>query len=246
MDQLPPVVSVEITVPWERSVAVVRGYVDDPVFDDEVGAALANRLVGVGAAVPMRLYEVRTNATPAPSEDGTRRGPPPGTSSVRVREAAGGAWACLRIEGGDRDGEVIPIAGNRPRYHVGRGEWHGDSEAPANDLVISRGDRFISRRSAVLRRAGSGLEVASLDQGEFLVVIQPDGRRIRPTHARSGRVRITTGDRIELTDGERQRVVLHVERPQAPAEESTAENEPGQEGPAEEGPAEDGPGDSPS
>ncbi len=208
-------VSVTITVPQERSVAVVRGYVDDPAFDDEVGAALANRLVGVGAAVPMRLYDVGSPPPDSPQKDDERGTVQPTASTVTVREAAGGAWACLRIEGGDRDGEVIPIAGNRPRYHVGRGDWHGDSEAPANDLVISNGDRFISRRSAVLRRAGSGLEVASLDQGEFLVVVQPDGRRIRPTHARTGRVRIATGDRIELTDGERQRVVLHVERPLA-------------------------------
>jgi hypothetical protein len=220
IDQLPPVVAVCITVAWQRSVAVVRGYVDDPSFDDEVGAALANRLVGVGATVPMRLYEVRSSEAPDPAAGASVTG----TNSVTVSEAAGGAWASLRIQGGDRDGDVLSIAGNRPRYHLGRGDWHGDSEAPANDLVVSQGDRFISRRSAVLRRAGSGLEIASLDQGEFLVVVRADGRRIRPTHARSGRVRIAIGDRIELTDGQRQRVILHVERPSTRAGDTAAQD----------------------
>ena len=201
IDQLPPVVAVQVTVAADRSVAAVRAYLDDPAFDDEIGAALANRLVGLGAAVPTRLYAI---------EGGDR-------SAVSVREAAAGAWAVLRVEGGDRDGATLSLTGNRPRYHLGRGPWHGEGEAPANDLMVSDGDRFVSRRAAVLRRAGSGLEIAALDQGEYLAIVRADGRRIRPTHARSGRVRLAIGDRIELSDGERQRVVLHVERPAAEA-----------------------------
>ncbi len=196
VDQLPQVVEVTISVSDDRSVDVVRGYVDDPGFDDEVGAALANRLVGVGANIPLRLYTVERA----------------GKTSIAVHEADGGAWAQMRIEGGDRDGVRVAIAGDRPRYHLGRGDWHGDGEAPANDIIVSDGDRFISRRAGVLRRAGSGLEITSLDQGEFLVVIRPNDQRLRPTHARSGRIRLAIGDRIELTDGRRQRIVLHLER----------------------------------
>lgn len=196
IDQLPRVIEVTVEVADDRSVDVVRGYVDDPGFDDEIGAALANRLVGVGASVPMRLFTVgRATST-----------------RVTVKEADGGAWARVRIEGGDRDGTVVDIAGDRPRYHLGRGDWHGDGEAPANDIVLSKNDRFVSRRAAVLRRAGSGLEIASLDQGEFLIVVRPNGQRLRPTHARTGRIRIGIGDALELTDGGRQRIVAHLER----------------------------------
>lgn len=196
IDQLPPVVETVIAVASDRSVGVVRSYVDDPGFDDEVGAALANRLVGVGAALPLRLYTVRRAAT----------------TGIEVREARAGAWAELRVEGGDRDGAVVAITGDRPRYHLGRGAWHGDGEAPPNDIVVSEGDRFVSRRAAVLRRAGSALEITSFDQGEFLLVVRPDGKRIRPTHVPGGRVRLSIGDRIELTDGDRQAIVLHLER----------------------------------
>ena len=209
VDQLPQVVEVSIAVANDRSVDVVRAYVDDPAFDDEIGASLANRLVGLGASIPLRLFTVGRAAT----------------TTIAVHEAQGGAWAQLRIEGGDRDGEVVAIAGDRPRYHLGRGTWHGDGEAPLNDVVISSGDRYVSRRTGVLRRAGSGLELTSLDQGEFLIVLRPSGQRVRPTHARSGRIRISIGDRIEVTDGGRQRIVLHLER-QAPTNEDTSEVTP--------------------
>lgn len=214
IDRLPPVVEVRVTVAAARSLSVVRGYVDAPAFDQEVGAALANRLVGPGATVPMRLFAVSQGQADEPS-------------AVLVREAEGGVWALLRIEGGDRDGAQVLIAGDRPRYYLGRGAWHGSREAPANDIIVSHADRFVSRRAAVLQRAGSGLEITSRDQGEMLAVVRADGQRQRPTHARSGRLRLGAGDRIELNDGGRQRITLYLERPStAPAPAAQSQQKP--------------------
>src|SRR5688572_27579591 len=53
----PADVTVRIVVP-ARSVAVVRGFTDDPAFDREVGAALANRCDVALAALPRRGYRV--------------------------------------------------------------------------------------------------------------------------------------------------------------------------------------------
>src|SRR5688500_6225737 len=53
---LPPAVAVAVTV-GEGGVEVVRGFVKDPTFDQEVEAALRNRLVNA-ASLPLRSYTV--------------------------------------------------------------------------------------------------------------------------------------------------------------------------------------------
>jgi hypothetical protein len=43
--------------------------------------------------------------------------------------------------------------------------------------------------------------VESLDQREALAVLRPDGERLRPSLAASGRVVLRPGDALEFTDG---------------------------------------------
>jgi len=44
-------------------------------------------------------------------------------------------------------------------------------------------------------------ELEALDQSEALVVARPDGQRLRPALAASGRVPVQPGDIVEFTDG---------------------------------------------
>ena len=61
--------------------------------------------------------------------------------------------------------------------------------------------------------AGSALEVTSLDQGECLVVVRPDGKRVRPVNTRSRRVRVGPGDLLEFNDGGGQRICVAILEP---------------------------------
>ncbi|MCP4657604.1 MAG: hypothetical protein GY856_19535 [bacterium] len=204
VETLPSAVTVRIRV-GRGSLDVVRRLVDDPEFDADIEADLLNRLVGARAeALPVRHYDIRTAAR----------------TSVTVAETADDALAWLEIEGGDRNGNWYPFKASAASYRVGRGPWHGPDQTLANELVLSDGDPFDSRRAAVLRRAGSSLEVEALDQEDYLVVTRPDGKRIRPTHVPRRRVRVRPGAVIEFNDGGQQvvRVRVHRRPPAGPDE----------------------------
>jgi hypothetical protein len=81
----------------------------------------------------------------------------------------------------------------------------------ANDVIVADADKTISRRAARLRRAGASLEIESLDQREAMVVVKPDGTKLRPALSASGRVPIRVGDSIEFTDGAKTVLTLHLE-----------------------------------
>ncbi len=205
VDALPRAVQVRIRI-GQGSEAVVRRIVDDPQFDADVEADLLNRLVGARAeALPVRNYDIQTDEL----------------TSVTVVESSNDAIAWLQIEGGDREGERYPFEATEGCYLLGRGPWHGRDKLLANQMVVSDNDRFVSRRAALLRRAGSGLEIESRDQGDSLVVVRENGRRIRPTHVRERRVSLRPGDAIEFSDGGSQvvRMRLHARQPADPAGE---------------------------
>ncbi|MEQ1506111.1 MAG: hypothetical protein ABMB14_28015 [Myxococcota bacterium] len=188
---LPPEVEVVVTVPTER-VAVVRGFVDEPAFDREVEDELANRVVGVSRdLLPLRRYTVDSGDT---------------TQVVAIGRADASVVR-LTLFGGDRDGAAVAIPAGQRFVRLGRGAWHGPDQRERNDLVVSGGDAFVSRRAARLRRVGGGLEVESLDQGECLVVCRLDGARIRPHHTPGRWVVVRSGDSIELNDGDGGRTI---------------------------------------
>jgi hypothetical protein len=194
VEVLPLSVLVTVTV-GDGSVEVVRRFVDEPAFDAEIDAELRNRLVGIRPdALPRRRYVVAVG-------EQTR---------VVVTESDTGISARLRIVGGARDGARITLSAGHREHRIGRGEWH-ESSTIANDIALSAS--FISRRAAVLRVAGSALEISSLDQGECLVVVRPDGKRIRPSNTRTRRVRVGPGDVLEFNDGGEQRVCLEILEP---------------------------------
>lgn len=191
---LPLSVRVEVTV-GEGSVEVVRRFVDEPSFDQEIDAELRNRLVGTRSeALPRRRYVVRAGERTA----------------VSVTESDIGATALLLIRGGDRDGDTITLSAGHTEHRIGRGEWH-ETGAVANDIVLPA--PFVSRRAAVLRVAGSALEISALDQGECLVVVRADGKRIRPVNTRSRRVRVGPGDLLEFNDGGGRRISVEILEP---------------------------------
>lgn len=184
------------------SVAVVQSFVDDPEFDRDVGNDLLNRLVKIRRdALPTRLYEVRAAAR----------------TKVTVAETADGNLAWLEVHGGDCGDSWYNLALSQAEWRLGRGPKHGDDDQMANDVIVSNEALFVSRKAAVLRRSGSGLMIESLDQGDYLAVLK-DGQRIRPTHVRSGTVRIRPGDAIEFNDGKSQsiKVRVHSRLPAAP------------------------------
>jgi len=194
VEMLPLSVLVEVVV-GEGSVEVVRRFVDEPAFDGEIDGELRNRLVGVRPdALPRRRYVVSS---------GER-------SAVTVSESDSGITARLCIRGGDRDGERLSLSAGLREYRMGRGEWH-EPGVVANDIAL--GAAFVSRRAAVLRVAGSALEVTALDQGECLVVVRSDGKRIRPTNTRSRRVRVGPGDLLEFNDGGDQQICVEIQSP---------------------------------
>jgi hypothetical protein len=174
---------------------VVERFVRQPSFDVEVGARVLNELPRLQREdLPLRRYSVEAG----------RRG------AVVVREAAARRYA-LRIEGGDRDGARLVLPAGRRDFLLGRGEWHGDEPGIVNDVVLSEGQKAVSRRAARLHRAGSGLELEALDQQEALVVVRSDGERVRPLLSVDGRVVVGPGDTIEFTDGRAPVLRLRVE-----------------------------------
>lgn len=195
---LPLSVLVEISV-GDGSVEVVRRFVDDPTFDQEIDAELRNRLVGTRSeALPRRRYLVSASEQ----------------TGVSVTESDTGATARLCIRGGDRDGEVLTLSAGHQEHRIGRGEWH-ETGTVANDIILPA--PFVSRRAAILRLAGSALEISALDQGECLVVVRADGKRIRPVNTRSRRVRVGPGDLLEFNDGGGRRISVEILDPHSEA-----------------------------
>jgi hypothetical protein len=191
---LPPEVEVQIKV-GKGSLQVIEQFVQDPAFDREVEARVLNELVKLRPeGLPVRRYVV---------EPGER-------TSVEVKESPRRRYR-LRIQGGDRDGVTITLPPNRRHYLLGRGDWHGEEQEVANDVVLSQSDKAISRRAARLHRSTSGLELESLDQQQALIVERPDGEKLRPALAASGRVPLSSGDRIEFTDGNQPILTVHFE-----------------------------------
>jgi hypothetical protein len=181
---LPREVEVHIKV-GEGSVQVIERFVQDAAFDRELEARLLNELVRLQPeALPLRKYIVEAAET----------------TSVEVRELKPRKFR-LRIEGGDREGARLPLPQGRRDFLLGRGEWHGDDPGSVNDVVLSETEKAVSRRAARLHRSSHGLELESLDQKEALVVVRPDGERVRPVLSANGRVLVGPEDVIEFTDG---------------------------------------------
>lgn len=181
---LPKEVEVHIRV-GAGSVQVIERFVQDPSFDRELEARLLNELVRLQPeALPLRKYIVETADT----------------TSVLVRELKPRQYR-LRIEGGDRQGAKFPLPQGRRDFLLGRGEWHGDDPGSVNDIVLSESEKAVSRRAARLHRGSLGLELEALDQRDALVVVRPNGERVRPVLSANGRVVVGTEDVIEFTDG---------------------------------------------
>jgi hypothetical protein len=181
----PESVIVRITVP-EGASAVVQGFIDRPELDRDVGAALANKCDVASEALPAREYIVSVADR----------------ASVTVSQGISRAWR-LVIVGGDLDGHTVPLPGTWTELAFGRGP---------NDIVVCKKTEFVSRRAGRLYRAGHQLEVASLDQGDELVVTRSGGDILRPARTARGRAVIREGDTIELSDGKGASVRLLVQR----------------------------------
>jgi hypothetical protein len=191
---LPPEVEVRVRVA-EGGLQVLERFVQDPAFDREVEARVLNELVRLRPdGLPIRRYVV---------EPGEK-------TSIEVREAPLRRFR-LRIQGGDRDGATVTLPATRRQYLLGRGDWHGDEMQVANDVMLCEAERAVSRRAARLHRSAAGLELESLDQREALIVQKPDGERLRPALAASGRVPVGAGDLVEFTDGKRPVLTVLIE-----------------------------------
>lgn len=190
----PDEVIVRITV-GEGSVAVVQGFIERPELDREVAAALANRCDIPTEALPIREYVVS-------AADRT---------TVTAAEGAPRSWQ-LAIAGGDRDGTLLAPPAGWTELAFGRGPWHGADHGAKNDLIVCDKTEFVSRRAGRLYRAGHVLEVASLDQGDELIVRRASGETIRPARTARGRAVLQAGDTIELTDGRGGAVRLVLQR----------------------------------
>ena len=70
----------------------------------------------------------------------------------------------------------------------------------------------MSRRAGRLYRRGNQLEVASLDQGDELVVRRASGEAVRPSRTARGSAVIKPGDTLELGDGHGSAVKVVVKR----------------------------------
>jgi hypothetical protein len=189
----PADIEVRIEVP-ERSVAVARGFVDDPRFDREVGAALANRCDVALAALPRRAYQVAAGDT----------------VRLAIAERAPRAWE-LAIEGGDLAGRTLAIPAGPSELTFGRGAAGADARGQI-DLAVCSQTAFVSRRAGMIHRQGHALEVSALDQGDALAIRRPGGEAVRPARTARGRVPVREGDAIELTDGSGGLVRLRVRR----------------------------------
>jgi hypothetical protein len=189
----PPEVVVRITV--SGGADVVQGFIDRPELDREVGAALANRCDVAVETLPVREYAVS-------HADRT---------AITASEGAPKAWH-LVIAGGDLDGRSLALPAGWSELAFGRGTWHGADHGAKNDLVVCEKTEFVSRRAGRLYRAGHQLEVASLDQGDELVVRRASGETVRPARTARGRAVVKAGDAIELGDGRGATVRLVVQR----------------------------------
>lgn len=199
---LPPAVEVLITA-GPGSLEVARRFVEDPSFDEEVGAQVANAVVPLAGELPLRAYRV---------ESGERPG-------VRVRESGDAVLAWVYVEG--RPALACPFRADRRELRVGRGPWHGAAASHTNDLCLE--ERYVGRAALVLRRTGLGLAVEPAPgQAAFLALLRADGRRLRPgLDTVEASARVGWGERIELSDGASQRVTICVSRdppPSAPEE----------------------------
>lgn len=194
VEVLPAEVVVTVTVA-EGSASVLERFVQDPAFDRDVEAELANRLVNTPeGALPVRRYTVV----------------PGKRTRIDVVEAAPRSFH-LKIDGGDRSGTSIPVPPDRKDLLLGRGPWHGDDHQVANDIVLSETEKAVSRRAARLHRTGAHFELQTVDQREALSVLKPDGHRLRPAFSASGRVPVRPGDVIEFTDGTKPVVTVRLE-----------------------------------
>ncbi|HUQ06192.1 MAG TPA: hypothetical protein VM261_26995 [Kofleriaceae bacterium] len=189
----PADVAIRVAVP-ARSVAVARGFVEDPRFDREVGAALANRCDVAVGALPRRAYDVI---------EGER-------VQVSVAEQAPRTWA-LAVVGGDLDGRRLPLPVGGGDLTFGRGGAAGDARGQI-DLAVCTQTAFVSRRAGTIHRLGHALEISALDQGDLLLVRRASGEVVRPARTARGRVAVREGDTIELSDGKDGAVRLAVER----------------------------------
>jgi hypothetical protein len=194
VEVLPPEVEVTITV-GEGSVQVIERFVNEPTFDREVEAGLRNKLVRAREdRMPVRRYFVKA-------------GP---RTQVTVKESPPKTYH-LRVDRGDKPGREIALPGEKRVFLVGRGPWHGDDQQVANDVVLSESEKAISRRAARLHRVSGNFEIEALDQSEALVVVRPDGQRLRPALSASGRVPVQPGDLIEFTDGAKPVLTVRLE-----------------------------------
>jgi hypothetical protein len=190
----PPDVLVRIAVP-EGGTAIVQGFLDRPDLDREVAAGLANRCDASPAALPARDYVVAIAAR----------------VSITATEGTPRPWR-LVIAGGDLDGQILALPAGWSELAFGRGPWHGAERGARNDLVVCERTEFVSRRAGRLVRVGHQLEVASLDQGDELVVRRASGEAIRPARTARGQAALGAGDAIELGDGRGQTLRLIVQR----------------------------------
>jgi hypothetical protein len=179
----PAEVTVRITV-GEGSLHTVQQFVDRPELDREIETALCNRCDVAAADLPVRQYLVS----------------PADRTSVTIGEGAPRAWQ-LVVSGGDRDGATLTLPTGWTEASLGRGEWHGADRHARNDLVVCERTEHVSRRAARLYRSGNHVEVASLDQGDQLLVRRATGEVVRPARTARGRVVVRPGDAIELSDG---------------------------------------------
>ena len=194
IEVLPAEVDVNITVA-EGGVQAIESFLEDPTFDRDVEAALLNRLVHAREdRMPVRHYKVKA---------GDR-------TTVEVTEIQARTLQ-LRVAGGDRDGTAFALPAGRRDLLIGRGPWHGDDQQVANDVIVADKEKTVSRRAARVRRSGAAMEIESLDQREAMVVVKPDGSRLRPALAATGRVQLRPGDAIEFTDGAKTVLTLHLE-----------------------------------
>lgn len=192
-EEFPPAVRVRVSA---RVPDPVRGWVEDPSFDRDLDARLLNRMVQASReALPLRSYEVEAADL----------------DQVEVVPDAQAAVLVLRIEGGDRDGEVVALPAGRREVRLGRGPWHGRDERVPNDVVLTAHQAFVSRAAAILYRSGACLEVVAREQGECLEVVRAGGARVRPVMDSTGRTRLQAGDCLVFNDGGGQAVTVRLE-----------------------------------
>lgn len=174
---LPLGVELRVTV-GGGALGPVRAFLDDPGFARELEDGLRNQLPTLSGPLPVLRFVV---------EAGER-------DEVTARELALDAASWLLVEDGDRAGQRTPLSPRRAEHFLGRGP--GDRALP-NDVVLTEQLAFVSRRAAVLRRAGMQWELTPLDQGEDLEVETERGP-VRPRNTLSGRVAVRPGDAIRF------------------------------------------------